>query len=107
MTNYIRPRAKKIAWMLTLIYFGSYLMRINFAVMIVKVCSDMKIEKTALSVVLMGLTIAYGFGQLVSGFLGDKIKPEYLITGGPALAVACNFAMFFSTSVSHAGHSQS
>ncbi len=99
MTNHIRPRAKKIAWMLTLIYFGSYLMRINFAVMIVKVCSDMSVEKTALSVVLMGLTIAYGSGQLVSGFLGDKIKPEYLITGGTALAVACNFAMFFSTSI--------
>ncbi len=99
MIHYIRPRAKKISWMLTLIYFGSYLMRINFAVMIVKVCSDMQIEKTALSVVLMGLTIAYGCGQLVSGFLGDKIKPEFLITGGTAFATACNVAMFFSTSI--------
>ena len=99
MKTYIRTRAKQITWMLTLIYFGSYLMRINFAVMIVKVCSDMQIEKTALSIVLMGLTVAYGGGQLISGFLGDKIKPELLITGGTAVATLCNIAMFFSTSI--------
>lgn len=38
----------------------------------------------------MGLFICYGAGQLVSGYLGDKIKPKYLITLGVATTCICN-----------------
>ena len=99
MENTIRPRAKAIAWACTLVYFASYLMRINFAVMIVKICSDMQVSKTDLAIVLTGLTIAYGTGQIISGMLGDKIKPQLLLTIGLALAAVCNVSMFFCTSI--------
>lgn len=95
----ISSRAKKIAWLLTLVYFASYLMRINFAVMIVKICSDMNVEKSALAIVVTGLTITYGAGQVISGFLGDKFKPKDMLTFGLLLASACNIAMFFCHSI--------
>ena len=99
MSGRISGRVKGISYLLMFVYFASYVMRINFAVMIVKVCSDMQLEKSALAIVLTGLTVAYGTGQVLSGFIGDKIKPRTMIIGGLALAAACNIAMFFAESV--------
>ncbi|MBE6531348.1 MAG: MFS transporter [Ruminococcaceae bacterium] len=96
MANSISKRARAMCCLLTLVYFASYTMRINFAVMIVKVCSDMQLEKSALAIVLTGLTVAYGAGQVINGFVGDKIAPRTMISVGLALAAACNMAMYFS-----------
>ena len=49
--NGISKRAKSIAWLFMLVYFASYTMRINFAVMIVSVSADMGQPKTALAIV--------------------------------------------------------
>ena len=56
MNQQFRPRAKWIAWMCMIVYFASYIMRINFTVLLVKACSDMQVEKTALAVVVMANT---------------------------------------------------
>ena len=85
--------------MFTLVYFASYLLRINFAVMIVKICSEMALPKSSLAVVVTALTVAYGIGQVVSGLLGDKIKPQWMLTVGIGVAVACNLAMYFAQAV--------
>lgn len=63
-------------------------MRINLAVMLVKICSEMQVEKSALAIVITGLTVAYGTGQVVSGFLGDRFQPKHIIPVGLALAEA-------------------
>ncbi len=99
MAEKINKRVRAISYLLMLVYFASYVMRINFAVMIVKVCSDMQLEKSALAIVLTGLTIAYGTGQVVSGIIGDKIKPRIMIIIGLSLAAVCNLTMFFAESV--------
>lgn len=99
MQRSIRGRAKVIAWLCTLVYFASYVMRINFTVMLVKVCSDMGVDKLELAGVVAGLTIAYGAGQIVSGLMGDRIRPALLLTCGLCLAAACNLAMSWSSSV--------
>ena len=95
----LRSNAKKITLACTLVYFASYIMRINFAVMIAKICSDMSLEKSELSIVLTALTIAYGTGQIISGILGDKFKPAVMLSVGLALAAACNIAMFFAKDI--------
>jgi len=92
----IRPRARAIAWMLTLVYFASYFTRINFNVMIVKICSDLGVLDSEIAIVITALTISYGAGQVINGLLGDKIKPQWMLTGGLALAIASNVAMFFA-----------
>lgn len=99
MRKEIRPRARAITWMLTLVYFGSYLMRINFAVMIVKICADLSLPETDLGIVLACLTVAYGAGQIASGFLGDRIPPTRMVTLGLLVAVVCNAAMYIPSPV--------
>ncbi len=99
MKSTIAPRTKKIAYLLALVYFTSYCMRVNLAVMLVKICSEMQVEKSALAIVITGLTVAYGTGQVISGFLGDRIKPQHIIPAGLFLAVACNVGIFFASTI--------
>ena len=99
MKSKLSRRTQKIAYFLALVYFTSYCMRVNLAVMLVKICSEMQVEKSALAIVITGLTIAYGVGQVVSGFLGDRIKPQHIIPAGLALAVACNTGIFFTSTI--------
>ena len=97
----VRGKAKAIAWLCTLVYFGSYLMRHNFNVMMLYVIGDFNIASglapellsVKLSYITTAMTIAYGIGQVVCGFLGDKIKPQYMLTGGLALAAVTNITM--------------
>ena len=93
----VQPRVRAIAWLLSLAYFASYVMRINFSVVIVEVCADLGKQKEEIAFILTALTIAYGLGQILCGIVGDKIKPRVMLTGGLALAIACNVAMFFTT----------
>lgn len=91
--NSIRKNAKTITLVLALCYFASYVTRINFAVMIVKICSEMELPKTELAIVLTGMTLFYGMGQILNGILGDRIRAEYMISTGLALAAVCNVAI--------------
>ena len=99
MKSKIAPAAKKIAYFLAAVYFTSYCMRVNLAVMLVKICSEMQVEKSALAIVITGLTVSYGTGQVISGFLGDRIKPQHIIPAGLALAILCNVGIFFTSTI--------
>ena len=98
-SSQFRPKAIKFAWIGLLVYFASYLMRINFAVMMAKIIEDMQVEKSALAVVVTCLTVTYGVGQVLSGFLGDKISPRWMVIVGLGLAAACNVALIFATAI--------
>ena len=72
-TKYIT--GKSLAWLLTLIYFTSYMTRKNFATVLQQVIAETGKAKDTLSIVLVCMTVAYGIGQIINGRLGDKIKP--------------------------------
>ena len=95
----VKPRVRAIAWLLSLAYFASYVMRINFSVVIVEVCADLNKEKEELAFILTALTVTYGLGQIICGIIGDKIKPRFMLTAGLILAIICNVSMFFASNV--------
>ena len=95
----ISRRVKGITYLLALVYFGSYTMRINFAAMLATIYPDIGVTKSAISVVITGLTVFYGGGQIINGILGDRIKPKYMLTAGLLLAAACNIGMSFCQTV--------
>ncbi|MBQ7365154.1 MAG: MFS transporter [Clostridia bacterium] len=91
---------KPLAWLLTLVYFSSYITRKNFATILQQVITDTQIEKDLLSIVLVCMTVTYGFGQIINGRLGDKFKPTNMIFCGLIMATAVNLLFpFFSGSV--------
>lgn len=95
----ISPRARTLVWLLTLVYFASYFTRINFAVMLVKICADLGVEKTAVAIVLTGLTVTYGIGQVLSGIIGDKVSAPLLLSVGLGLATLCNLTLPLTSSI--------
>lgn len=99
MAHPVSKRVKGFTYLLTLVYFGSYIMRINFAAMLATIYPDIGVTKSAIAVVITGLTIFYGSGQIINGILGDKIKPKYMLTMGLSLAAACNIGMSFCQTV--------
>ena len=81
------------------IYFISYLTRLNFNAVIAEIVSIGVMSKTDAGLVGTALFVAYGVGQLISGFLGDKIKPQLIIGFGLGLTCICNLVLPFLPSV--------
>ncbi len=96
MTNIKRPLlGKPLAWLLALIYFSSYVTRINFAAVIQEIITDTGYAKSQLSVILVALSITYGAGQIINGIIGDHVKPQNLILCGLTSATAINLLFPF------------
>ena len=101
MKSKFSARARGIAWLCTLVYFASYLMRKNFSVMLLKITTELSetsglpIETVdfSLSIVLSAMTVLYGLGQVINGVLGDRIPPSHMLTAGLSLAALCNIAI--------------
>ena len=77
----------------SLIYFVSYFARKDFAAVLAAMLSDGIIDKSIGGFIGMGLFICYGVGQLVSGYLGDRIRPTILLMSGLVTTAVCNFLM--------------
>ncbi len=91
--------AKYVGLLGALVYFVSYITRINYAAVLVSVIEDRGVTNAAASMALTASAITYGIGQLISGYLGDKVKPNILIFSGILVSVATNILLPLSESV--------
>lgn len=82
-----------ICW---LSYFSTYLGRLNFTASIAEMQAADGLSKTALGQVASAFFIAYGAGQLCSGFLADRLPPHLLVGGGLLGSAALNAGMALS-----------
>lgn len=85
-----------ICW---LAYFSTYLGRLNFTASIAEIQAADQLSKTALGQVASAFFIAYGAGQLCSGFLADRLPPHLLVGGGLLGSAALNAGMALSRDV--------
>ena len=86
-----RGYIKSLIFLLTAAYTVSYITRINFGAIISEMESATKISRDLLSMALTGSFITYGAGQIISGFLGDRISPKKLVAFGFATTTLMNF----------------
>ncbi len=101
MNGYINNKKDRIllTFLTAFAYFCSYMTRVNYKAVLTAVMESENLTKDAASVALTGLFITYGLGQLLSGWLGDKINPKYLMCAGLLLAAAMNCLMPLCDSV--------
>lgn len=64
------------------VYFVSYISRVNLGTVLVEIISSGYAPKAVAALALTACSITYGAGQLVSGYLGDKFKPQNIIFTG-------------------------
>ena len=82
----------------SLVYFTSYLTRLNFGAVLVEFLGETGLSPDIGGLIGSALFFAYGAGQLISGFLGDRLPPQHIILGGIAVSAVCNFLQAGSTS---------
>lgn len=86
-------RGNQLTFLVLMVYFSSYLTRINFQTIISEFVTAENVKRSSASIVLTVMAITYGLGQIISGFLGDKISPRHLVFGGMVTAVIMNVLM--------------
>ena len=77
----------------SLVYFVSYFSRKDFAAVMAGMLSENVVTRSTAGLIGTMLFAFYGAGQLISGYLGDKIKPHYLIIIGLSTTGVCNALM--------------
>lgn len=77
-------------------YFSTYLGRLNFTACIAEMQAADGLSKTALGQVTSAFFVAYGAGQLCSGFLADRFSPRLLVGGGLLGSALLNAGMALS-----------
>ncbi|MBQ0010478.1 MAG: MFS transporter [Ruminococcus sp.] len=86
-----------------LVYFTSYLTRKSYNASVLAIMDATGMLKTAVSLAVTGSFITYGVGQVISGLLGDKIRPRTMIAIGLLGASLCNAVIpFFPSAVGFA-----
>ena len=93
-----RSTGRMIVLLCSIVYFISYFSRKDFAAAMASLLSDGMLDKMTGGYISMGMFIAYGAGQLISGYLGDKLKPRTLLLFGVGTTAVCNLLMPFMPS---------
>lgn len=83
--------------LLSMTYFVSYLTRLNFAAVTAELTSEAVgiLTKNEAGIIATTLFATYAVGQIVSGALSDRLRPERVICAGFLLAAGCNVLMPF------------
>lgn len=93
-----KKQINRIGWLCTIVYFISYLTRLNFGAVVSNIAETTLIPETELSLAPTALFVTYGIGQLISGFLGDRIQPKYLVSSGLVVTSIMNVLVPFCSS---------
>lgn len=83
-------RYKLLIALSCLLYFTSYITRLNYSASIAGILEATALTKEQTGLIGTALFITYGVGQIVSGLLGDKIRPERIILAGLVTTTLCN-----------------
>ena len=82
-----------LAVLCMIVYFVSYLTRINYSAVLLEIVNSRGISKTEASLAVTASALSYGIGQLVSGYFGDRIKPYRIVFAGLLCTAAMNFIL--------------
>ena len=85
--------AARLCLFLAMVYFTSYVTRLNYNAAMAAIIEEGTLTKTQAGGIGSALFFTYGFGQLISGALGDRFKPNHIMAMGLGLTACCNILM--------------
>lgn len=85
-----KKKVNQYIFLFMILYLISYVTRINYGAVISEIVRAESMLKSEVSLAVTGSFVTYGLGQLVSGFMGDKIQPKLLILAGLIVTVTMN-----------------
>lgn len=91
--SYSKPTQSYFLLLCWILYFTSYVTRLNYGAALVDIIADTGITKTAAGLVSTGSFVTYCIGQFVCGFLSDKVRPRRMIFCGLFLSSLTNIVL--------------
>ena len=82
-----------------IVYFANYFLRYNYAAVMVVIGQTEGFDMNQLGLIASILFVTYGFGQFISGCLGDRLNPKMMVFFGVAGSVVSNVIMGLSANV--------
>lgn len=89
----------QIIWTVWLTYGAFYFCRTNLSVALPGIQEELGYDKVKMSIVLLGLKFAYGFGQFLNGQLAERFSPRVMLAIGMLGSAALNVAFGFGTAL--------
>lgn len=74
-------------------YFSTYIGRLNYSASLNEMIVSEHFSKGEAGMIGTGFFLAYGCGQFISGFLGDRLSPKKMVFTGLAVSALCNLGM--------------
>lgn len=96
MTKYVLKSVKKsklIIIAMWVLYCTSYFIRTCYAATIAPLAEEGIYSKGQIGLIGTAFFVCYGVGQLISGLIGDKINPFFMVFFGSILGAVCCFLM--------------
>lgn len=96
MTKYVLKNVKKsklIIIAMWVLYCTSYFIRTCYAATIAPLAEEGIYSKGQIGLIGTAFFVCYGVGQLISGLIGDKINPFFMVFFGSVLGAVCCFLM--------------
>ena len=84
---------KMLSLLCPLVYFASYMTRKNYSIVMADIIISEGISNADASLAATLSLISYGIGQIISGILGDRFKPQNIILCGLSLTTLMNVLM--------------
>ncbi len=94
-----RHDLRVLFWVCWVVYFLSYIGRLNYAASMVEIGLAEGYSKSQLGLVTTVLFFCYGGGQILSGFIGDILSPRKLVFWGVFGSACCNVIACFLPSI--------
>lgn len=76
-------------------YSCAYLNRLHLSIALPSITESLGVGKDDAGIITMSFFWTYAIGQLVSGWLGDRIPPKYMIGVGLGMSSVCCFILSF------------
>lgn len=92
--------SKFLAFLCFALYIASYTGRHNYSAALAQITSSGMFTKSQAGIIGTVFFAVYGIGQIVFGYLADRVSPYKLISAGLFGSALCNFSMAFSDSLS-------
>ena len=78
------------------IYFTSYLTRKAYEASILAICGETGLSRTAAGLAGTATVALYGIGQLLTGWMSDRLDPRRIVLAALLLTAACNAVLPFA-----------
>lgn len=96
--GYEDKKNQKLCILCWIAYASTYICRLNYSAVMPDLEKLGVFPESQIAAISSAFFICYGLGQIVSGMLGDRISPRYMIFGGLAISSLSNIAIFMVNS---------